>query len=166
MNKIFDYGFEDSFFTQDIKALMDINMKRIHMIRIDDNDYLDKNKADVFKDYMKNMPEDELYITTAYISCEEFSPNKYCIFKNEKDVNKKLILVNEVLERENKILEDADFFAEFRQQSFLFQPVERRDQITVAGTAGLNFLYGILQFHDLPFFRNHSFFTNFANLAD
>lgn len=39
MNKIFDYGFEDSFFTQDIKALMDINMKRIHMIRIDDNDY-------------------------------------------------------------------------------------------------------------------------------
>lgn len=81
MNKIFDYGFEDSFFTQDIKALMDINMKRIHMIRIDDNDYLDKNKADVFKDYMKNMPEDELYITTAYISCEEFSPNKYCIFK-------------------------------------------------------------------------------------
>ena len=68
MNNIFDYGFEDSFFTQDIKALMDINMKRIHMIRIDDNDYLDKNKADVFKDYMKNMPEDELYITTAYIS--------------------------------------------------------------------------------------------------
>lgn len=109
MNKIFDYGFEDSFFTQDIKALMDINMKRIHMIRIDDNDYLDKNKADVFKDYMKNMPEDELYITTAYISCEEFSPNKYCIFKNEKDVNKKLIPVNEVLERENKILEDAGF---------------------------------------------------------
>lgn len=37
------------------------------------------------------------------------------------------------------------------------QPVERRDQIAVAGTAGLNFLYGILQFHDLPFFRNHSF---------
>ena len=84
-------------------------MRRIHMIRIDDNDYLDKNKADVFKDYMKNMPEDELYITTAYISCEEFSPNKYCIFKNEKDVNKKLIPVNEVLERENKILEDAGF---------------------------------------------------------
>ena len=27
-------------------------------------------------------------------------------------------------------------------------------------------VYGILQFHDLPFFRNHSFFTNFANLAD
>lgn len=50
---IFDYGFEKSFFTQDIKGLIDINKEKIHMIRIDDNDYLDKNKADIFKDYMK-----------------------------------------------------------------------------------------------------------------
>lgn len=113
MNKIIDYGFEDSFFTHDIQALMDIKRNRIHMIRIDDDDYLDKNKADVFKDYMKNMPEDELYITTAYISAEEFPYTEYYFFETENnlDLNKKKkhIPVNEVLERENKILEDAGF---------------------------------------------------------
>lgn len=107
MNKIFDCGFKDSFFTQDIKAIMDINRERIHMLEV--CDYLDKNKTDVFKDYMKNMPENELYITTAYISCEEFPEDEYYIFENDKDVNKKLLPVNEVLERENKILEDAGF---------------------------------------------------------
>lgn len=107
MNKIFDGGYEDNFFTQDIKGLMDINKEKIHVLRIDD--YLDKNKADIFKDYMKNMPEDELYITTAYISDEEFPYDEYYIFENDKDVNKKPLPVNEVLERENKIMEDAGF---------------------------------------------------------
>lgn len=107
MNKIFDGGYEDNFFTQDIKGLMDINKGKIHVLRIDD--YLDKNKADIFKDYMKNMPEDELYITTAYISDEEFPYDEYYIFENDKDVNKKPLPVNEVLERENKIMEDAGF---------------------------------------------------------
>lgn len=111
MNKIFDYGFEDSFFTQDIEAMMDINRKRIHMLEA--FDYLDKNKADAFKDYMKNMPEDELYITTAYISAEEFPYTEYYLFETENNSdlnkNKKPIPVNEVLERENKILEDAGF---------------------------------------------------------
>lgn len=113
MNKIFDDGYEDNFFTQDIiftqaiNGTMDINKEKIHMLRIDD--YLDKNKADIFKDYMKNMPEDELYITTAYISYEEFPYDEYYIFENDKDVNKKPLPVNEVLERENKILEDAGF---------------------------------------------------------
>lgn len=111
MNKIFDCGFQDSFFTQDIKAIMDINRNRIHMLEV--CDYLDKNKADAFKDYMKNIPEDELYITTAYIATEEFPDTEYYLFEteNNSDVNKnkKPIPVNEVLERENKILEDAGF---------------------------------------------------------
>lgn len=111
MNKIFDYGCEKSFFTQDIKGLIDINKEKIHMIRIDDDYYLDKNKADIFKDYMKNKPEDELYITIAYISDKEFPYDEYYLFEAEKDIskNKSLIPVNEVLERENKILEDAGF---------------------------------------------------------
>ena len=106
---IYKNSLEKRFFTQDIKGLIDINKEKIHMIRIDDNDYLDNNKADIFKDYMKNKPEDELYITIAYISDKEFPYDEYYIFEAEKDVNKKLIPVNEVLERENKILEDAGF---------------------------------------------------------
>lgn len=109
MYRVTDYGCENSFFTQDIKGLIDINKEKIHMIRIDDNNYLDKNKADIFKDYMKNKPEDELYITTAYISDKEFPYDEYYIFEDEKDVNKKPLPVNEVLERENKIMEDAVF---------------------------------------------------------
>lgn len=66
MNKIRDNGFENSFFTQDIRDIMDIDKTKIHMLRI--ADYSDKDKADILKNYMKNKPKDELYITTAYIS--------------------------------------------------------------------------------------------------
>lgn len=107
MNKILDNGFEDNFFTQDIKGIMDIDKTKIHMLRI--ADYSDKDKADVLKNYMKNKPKNELYITTAYISYEEFPESEYYIFEDKKDINKKLIPVNDVLERENKILEDAGF---------------------------------------------------------
>ena len=75
MNKIFDNGFEDNFFTQDIKGIMNIDKTKIHMLRI--ADYSDKDKADVLKNYMKNKPKDELYITTAYISYEEFPESEY-----------------------------------------------------------------------------------------
>lgn len=107
MNKILDNGFEDNFFTQDIKGIMDIDKTKIHMLRI--ADYSDKDKADILKNYMQNKPKDELYITTAYISYEEFPESEYYIFEDEKDINKKLIPVNDVLKRENKILEEAGF---------------------------------------------------------
>ena len=86
---------------------MDIDKTKIHMLRI--ADYSDKDKANILKNYMKNKPKDELYITTAYISYEEFPESEYYIFEDEKDINKKLIPVNDVLERENKILEEAGF---------------------------------------------------------
>ena len=52
MNKIRDNGFENSFFTQDIRDIMDIDKTKIHMLRI--TDYSDKDKADIFKNYMSS----------------------------------------------------------------------------------------------------------------
>lgn len=106
MNKVKDYGFTGSFFTEDIKRLAYIDNDKIH--DIDVIDYSDKNKAEVLREYLKSVPNDELYITEAYISDTEYPIDKYCLY----DIpNRKLPLipVDKVLERENKIMEDAGF---------------------------------------------------------
>lgn len=55
MNKVFDYGFTGSFFTNDVEAVSDIERSKMH--DLDLSDYMDKNKADVLKDYLKDVPE-------------------------------------------------------------------------------------------------------------
>lgn len=106
MNKVKDYGFTGSFFTEDIKGIIDIDNDKIH--DIDVIDYLDKNKAEVLKEYLKNIPNDELYIIEAYISEDEFPKDKYHLYEFEQS-ELPLIPVDKVLERENKIMEDAGF---------------------------------------------------------
>lgn len=49
MNKVFDYGFTGSFFTNDVEAVSDIERSKMHVLDL--SDYMDKNKADVLKDY-------------------------------------------------------------------------------------------------------------------
>lgn len=66
MNKVIDYGFTGSFFTNDVEAVSDIERSKMHVLDL--SDYMDKNKADVLKDYLKDVPEDELYLITVYIS--------------------------------------------------------------------------------------------------
>lgn len=105
MNKVFDYGFTGSFFTNDVEAVSDIERSKMHVLDL--SDYMDKNKADVLKDYLKDVPEDELYLITAYISEDEFPEDEYILYGNEE--GKKLIPVDEILERENSIMEDAGF---------------------------------------------------------
>lgn len=92
MNKVFDYGFTGSFFTNDVEAVSDIERSKMH--DLDLSDYMDKNKADVLKDYLKDVPEDELYLITAYISEDEFPEDEYILYGNEE--GKKLIPVDEL----------------------------------------------------------------------
>lgn len=105
MNKVIDYGFTGSFFTNDVEAVSDIKRDKIHDLNL--SDYMDKNKEGVLKDYLKDVPEDELYLITAYISEDEFPEDEYILYGNEE--GKKLIPVDEILERENSIMEDAGF---------------------------------------------------------
>ena len=95
MNKVIDYGFTGSFFANDVEAVSDIEIGKIHDLHL--SDYMDKNKADVLKDYLKDVSEDELYLITAYISKDEFPEDEYIIYGHE--YGKKLIPVDEILER-------------------------------------------------------------------
>lgn len=105
MNKVVDNGFTGSFFTDDVEAVSDIKRDKIH--DLDLSDYMDKSKADVLKDYLKDVPEDGLYLITAYISEDEFPEDEYILYGREE--GKKLIPADEILKRENSIMEDAGF---------------------------------------------------------
>lgn len=106
MNKVIDQGFTGDFFVCDARALVGIAKNRVH--NLDVSDYLDKNKAEVLKEYLKDIPNDELYIIEAYISVVEFPIDKYCLYDTP---NKRypLIPIDKVLTRENKIMEAAGF---------------------------------------------------------
>ena len=109
-----DYGETiDSFMLNDIKGFSDkVDFNDIHDIYIK---YDDAYKTDNLKAYIETQKqsnpnfENDIYVTTAYISEEEFPVDKYYLYDFQKKDGLKKIPVESVLEREYKILEGAGF---------------------------------------------------------
>ena len=51
-------------------------------------------------------------------------------------------------------LSDTDFFVQFFEKPFLFEHVQCRDKVSVAGTAGIYFLDSISYFYNFAAFRD------------
>lgn len=109
-----DYGETiDSFMLNDIKGFSNkVDFNDIHDIYIE---YNDANKTDNLKAYIETQKqsnpnfENDIYVTTAYISEEEFPVDKYYLYDFQKKDGLKKIPAESVLEREYKILEGAGF---------------------------------------------------------
>lgn len=109
-----DYGETiDSFMLNDIKGFSNkVDFNDIHDIYIE---YNDANKTDNLKAYIETQKqsnpnfENDIYVTTAYISEEEFPVDKYYLYDFQKKDGLEKIPAESVLEREYKILEGAGF---------------------------------------------------------
>ena len=109
-----DYGETiDSFMLNDIKSFSNkVDFNYIHDIYIK---YDDVNKTDNLKAYIKTQKqsnpnfENDIYVTTAYISEEEFPVDKYYLYDFQKKNGLEKIPAESVLDREYKILEGAGF---------------------------------------------------------
>ncbi len=109
-----DYGETlDSFMLNDIKGFSNkVDFNDIHDIYIK---YDDANKTDNLQAYIETQKqsnpnfENDIYVTTAYISEEEFPVDKYYLYDFQKKDGLEKIPAESVLEREYKILEGAGF---------------------------------------------------------
>ena len=63
-------------------------------------------------------------------------------------------------------LSDTDFFVQFFEKPFLFEHVQCRDKVSVAGTAGIYFLDSISYFYNFAAFRDVllNIFTQYADV--
>ena len=132
----------------DIKGFYDkVDFNDIHDIYIK---YNDANKTDNLKAYIetqkKSNPnfENDIYVTTAYISEEEFPVDKYYLYDFQKKDGLEKIPAESVLEREYKILEGAGFvcindYVGYENKAAFIYPNEKGKEI-IENMLGKDFL--------------------------
>lgn len=144
-----DYGETiDSFMLNDIKSFSNkVDFNDIHDIYIK---YDDVNKTDNLKAYIKTQKqsnpnfENDIYVTTAYISEEEFPVDKYYLYDFQKKNGLEKIPVESVLDREYKILEGAGFvcindYVGYENKAAFIYPNEKGKEI-IENMLGKDFL--------------------------
>lgn len=144
-----DYGETiDSFMLNDIKGFSNkVDFNDIHDIYIK---YDDANKTDNLKAYIETQKqsnpnfENDIYMTTAYISEEEFPVDKYYLYDFQKKDGLEKIPAESVLEREYKILEGAGFvcindYVDYENKAAFIYPNEKGKEI-IENMLGKDFL--------------------------
>lgn len=144
-----DYGETiDSFMLNDIKGFSNkVDFNDIHDIYIE---YNDANKTDNLKAYIETQKqsnpnfENDIYVTTAYISEEEFPVDKYYLYDFQKKDGLEKIPAESVLEREYKILEGAGFvcindYVGYENKAAFIYPNEKGKEI-IENMLGKDFL--------------------------
>lgn len=144
-----DYGETiDSFMLNDIKGFSNkVDFNDIHDIYIK---YDDANKTDNLKAYIETQKqsnpnfENDIYVTTAYISEEEFPVDKYYLYDFQKKDGLEKIPAESVLEREYKILEGAGFvcindYVDYENKAAFIYPNEKGKEI-IENMLGKDFL--------------------------
>lgn len=144
-----DYGETiDSFMLNDIKGFSDkVDFNDIHDIYIK---YDDAYKTDNLKAYIETQKqsnpnfENDIYVTTAYISEEEFPVDKYYLYDFQKKDGLEKIPTESVLEREYKILEEAGFvcindYVGYENKAAFIYPNEKGKEI-IENMLGKDFL--------------------------
>ena len=144
-----DYGETiDSFMLNDIKSFSNkVDFNDIHDIYIK---YDDVNKTDNLKAYIKTQKqsnpnfENDIYVTTAYISEEEFPVDKYYLYDFQKKNGLEKIPAESVLDREYKILEGAGFvcindYVGYENKAAFIYPNEKGKEI-IENMLGKDFL--------------------------
>lgn len=152
-----DYGETiDSFMLNDIKGFSDkVDFNDIHDIYIK---YDDAYKTDNLKAYIETQKqsnpnfENDIYVTTAYISEEEFPVDKYYLYDFQKKDGLKKIPVESVLEREYKILEGAGFvcindYVGYENKAAFIYPNEKGKEI-IENMLGKDYLEDYRYFMD------------------
>ena len=144
-----DYGETiDSFMLNDIKGFSDkVDFNDIHdiYIKYDDAYKTDNLKANIETQNQSNPNfENDIYVTTAYISEEEFPVDKYYLYDFQKKDGLKKIPVESVLEREYKILEGTGFvcindYVGYENKAAFIYPNEKGKEI-IENMLGKDFL--------------------------
>lgn len=108
---IIDYKtLANTFMLEDIKwVAKKYDIEISHIYNIQSNSETAEEKIKDLKGFVENRTDEELVLTTAFISMDEFPEDKFYLFAVDATPDKKQIPVKEVLEREIKVYEAVGF---------------------------------------------------------